>query len=177
MMDEHQAQDPVPISAVSNTETENRDTTMPDISPEETVSPAAIQTLPNGNLEAAQETIVDSPANNNLLVNGINNTSFDGAASPLVGQDLGLSPGPQGAGTPNGNDARLQGTTVYPEAIAVGTGPTREYLNAKVVQHLLDGMKQLAREQPNDPLRVLGEFLLQRSREFEGTSETRAPGV
>jgi len=29
-------------------------------------------------------------------------------------------------------------------------------------------MKIVAREQPKDPLRVLGEYLLQRSREVEG---------
>jgi COMPASS component SDC1 len=30
-------------------------------------------------------------------------------------------------------------------------------------------MKILAREQPRDPLRVLGEFLLEKSREVEGS--------
>jgi len=33
----------------------------------------------------------------------------------------------------------------------------------------LEGMKIVAKEQPNDPLRMLGEFLLQRSKELEGT--------
>ncbi|KAF4505093.1 hypothetical protein G6O67_007077 [Ophiocordyceps sinensis] len=45
--------------------------------------------------------------------------------------------------------------------------PTRRYLNTKVTGVLLEGMKQLAKDQPHDPLRVLGEFLIQKSREFE----------
>jgi len=43
--------------------------------------------------------------------------------------------------------------------------PTRRYLNEKVTGVLLEGMKELARNQPEDPLRVLGEFLIRRSRE------------
>jgi len=34
---------------------------------------------------------------------------------------------------------------------------------------LMDGMKLVAKEKPKDPLRMLGEYLLQRSRELEGT--------
>ncbi|KAI5466270.1 hypothetical protein BGZ63DRAFT_420772 [Mariannaea sp. PMI_226] len=49
---------------------------------------------------------------------------------------------------------------------------TRRYLNMKVTGVLLEGMKQLAKEQPSDPLRVLGEYLIQRSKEFEGTGST-----
>lgn len=67
--------------------------------------------------------------------------------------------------------------------------PTRKYLNTKVTGVLLEGMKQLAKDQydapgflefyldltialyrPNDPLRFLGEYLIQKSRELEGTS-------
>ncbi|ORY62323.1 uncharacterized protein BCR38DRAFT_410751 [Pseudomassariella vexata] len=45
--------------------------------------------------------------------------------------------------------------------------PVRQYLNSKVTGTLLQGMKMLAEERPKDPLRVLGEFLLQRSKEIE----------
>lgn len=45
--------------------------------------------------------------------------------------------------------------------------PTRQYLNSKVTGALLEGMKVLAKEQPQDPLRVLGEFLLAKSKEYE----------
>lgn len=53
------------------------------------------------------------------------------------------------------------------EAAAHGA-PVRQYLNSKVTGVLLEGMKIVAREQPKDPLRALGEFLLQRSKELEG---------
>ncbi|CAI7602192.1 unnamed protein product [Penicillium manginii] len=49
-----------------------------------------------------------------------------------------------------------------------GGAPARVYLNEKIVPHLLEGMKTVAREQPSDPLRVLGEFLIQKSVELEG---------
>ncbi|RCI14614.1 hypothetical protein L249_6379 [Ophiocordyceps polyrhachis-furcata BCC 54312] len=45
--------------------------------------------------------------------------------------------------------------------------PTRRYLNTKVTAVLLEGMKQLAKDRPQDPLRVLGEFLIQKSREAD----------
>jgi COMPASS component SDC1 len=33
----------------------------------------------------------------------------------------------------------------------------------------MEGMKKVAKERPKDPLRVLGEYLLQRSKEIEGS--------
>ncbi|KAK4170425.1 putative dpy-30 domain-protein [Cladorrhinum sp. PSN259] len=54
--------------------------------------------------------------------------------------------------------------------------PVRQYLNSKVTGVLLEGMKLLAREQPKDPLRVLGEYFLQRSREVEGTGTGTGTG-
>jgi len=78
---------------------------------------------------------------------------------------------------PNGNDITARATSQHPdpaptipkEAPPHGA-PVRQYLNGKVTGVLLDGMKLLAKEQPNDPLRVLGEYLLQKSREVEGTT-------
>ncbi|KAF3769347.1 hypothetical protein M406DRAFT_251344 [Cryphonectria parasitica EP155] len=54
-----------------------------------------------------------------------------------------------------------------PAEAAPNGAPTRVYLNQKVTQHVLDGMKMLAVKKPSDPLRVLGEFLLKRSSEVE----------
>ncbi|KAJ5183160.1 hypothetical protein N7492_000776, partial [Penicillium capsulatum] len=48
-----------------------------------------------------------------------------------------------------------------------GGAQARVFLNDKVVPHLLEGMKSIARDKPADPLRVLGEFLIQRSNEIE----------
>ncbi|RDA90138.1 hypothetical protein CP533_0761 [Ophiocordyceps camponoti-saundersi (nom. inval.)] len=58
------------------------------------------------------------------------------------------------------------GQTMPAEAAPHGD-PTRRYLNTKVTAALLEGMKQLAKDRPQDPLRVLGEFLLQKSRELD----------
>ncbi|KAI1631004.1 hypothetical protein F4809DRAFT_204529 [Biscogniauxia mediterranea] len=58
------------------------------------------------------------------------------------------------------------GFTMPAEAPPHGA-PVRQYLNSKVTGTLLEGMKVLAKEQPKDPLRVLGEYLLQRSKELE----------
>ena len=85
-----------------------------------------------------------------------------------------------------------------PSKAASHGAPARRYLNEKVTGVLLEGMKRLAADRyvvcvfldemrslgflgviclygsvtarPEDPLRVLGEFLLQRSREVEGTT-------
>ncbi|KAK0632566.1 hypothetical protein B0T14DRAFT_504580 [Immersiella caudata] len=61
------------------------------------------------------------------------------------------------------------GFTMPSEAPPHGA-PVRQYLNTKVTGVLLDGMKLIAYEQPKDPLRVLGEYLLTRSKELEGTA-------
>ncbi|KAK8089182.1 hypothetical protein PG997_004143 [Apiospora hydei] len=58
------------------------------------------------------------------------------------------------------------GFTMPAEAPPHGA-PVRQYLNSRVTGALLEGMKQIVKEQPKDPLRVLGEFLLQRSKEVE----------
>ncbi|OBT55945.1 hypothetical protein VE04_03828 [Pseudogymnoascus sp. 24MN13] len=60
------------------------------------------------------------------------------------------------------------GPTAMPAHAPPHGAPARQYLNAKVTATLLEGMKHLAKEQPSDPLRVLGEFLLQKSKEIEG---------
>lgn len=75
-----------------------------------------------------------------------------------------------------------------PSRAAAHGAPARRYLNEKVTGVLLEGMKRLAADRyvqmvsknravvliffvrPEEPLRVLGEFLLQKSRELEGTT-------
>ncbi|KAI1431652.1 hypothetical protein GGR50DRAFT_697797 [Xylaria sp. CBS 124048] len=87
------------------------------------------------------------------------------------------SPAPARTSTPqrtNGQENTSRAASQHPdpaftmpEAAPPHGAPVRQYLNSKVTAHLLDGMKILAREQPRDPLRVLGEFLIERSKEFE----------
>ncbi|KAJ9137844.1 hypothetical protein NKR23_g8852 [Pleurostoma richardsiae] len=48
--------------------------------------------------------------------------------------------------------------------------PVRQYLNGNVTGPLLEGMKMIAKEQPKDPLRVLGQFLIDRSKELESSN-------
>ncbi|KAK6603169.1 dpy-30 domain-containing protein [Botrytis cinerea] len=55
-----------------------------------------------------------------------------------------------------------------PTEASVHGAPARVYLNQTVTGSLLEGMKLLAKDQPKDPLRVLGEFLLSKSKELEG---------
>ncbi|KAK9360902.1 hypothetical protein V1504DRAFT_453609 [Lipomyces starkeyi] len=45
-----------------------------------------------------------------------------------------------------------------------GGAPTRRYLNELITPALLDGVKLVAREQPENPLEVLGKYLLERSK-------------
>ncbi|WEW58834.1 COMPASS (complex proteins associated with Set1p) component [Emydomyces testavorans] len=47
-----------------------------------------------------------------------------------------------------------------------GGAPVRVYLNERLVPYLLEGMKDLAKNQPSNPLRVLGEYLLAKSLEI-----------
>ncbi|KAH8700778.1 putative COMPASS complex subunit Sdc1 [Talaromyces proteolyticus] len=48
-----------------------------------------------------------------------------------------------------------------------GGAPARLYMNEKIVPYLLEGMKRIAQDQPPNPLKVLGEFLIQKSNEVE----------
>ncbi|KAK9775822.1 hypothetical protein AB5N19_05211 [Seiridium cardinale] len=104
------------------------------------------------------------------------------AASPARQQ--GASPAPNRTGTPARATNGLQeqasssraasahpdpGFTMPSEAPPHGA-PVRQYLNTKVTAAVLEGMKLVAKEQPKDPLRVLGEFLLQRSKDLESST-------
>ncbi|KYK56847.1 hypothetical protein DCS_03853 [Drechmeria coniospora] len=116
---------------------------------------------------------------------------IDHAASPVPAA-FAPSPAPVRNGTPahGSRSASVHpdaGLTMPSESVPNGD-PTRRYLNTKVTGVLLDGMKLLAKEQsvprppwrsvlsltecrrPNDPLRVLGEYLLQRSKELDESS-------
>lgn len=47
----------------------------------------------------------------------------------------------------------------------VGGSSVRQFLNKHVTQYLLEGLKQIGKEKPDDPLRTLGEFLIKKSDE------------
>ncbi|QWU87529.1 hypothetical protein CA3LBN_001794 [Candidozyma haemuli] len=49
----------------------------------------------------------------------------------------------------------------------VGGSSVRQYLNKHLTQHLLEGLKKVSKEKPEDPLASLGQFLIQRSDELK----------
>lgn len=49
----------------------------------------------------------------------------------------------------------------------VGGSSVRQYLNKHLTQHLLEGLVQVNKIKPEDPLRELGEFLIKRSEELK----------
>ncbi|KAJ5745595.1 hypothetical protein N7520_010777 [Penicillium odoratum] len=74
-------------------------------------------------------------------------------------------------GEPNGSNtpmAELSNSNVTNPQVRPGGAPAREYMNEKIVPYLLEGMKAVTKDQPSNPLRVLGEFLIQKSNEVEG---------
>ncbi|RKU46483.1 COMPASS (complex proteins associated with Set1p) component [Coniochaeta pulveracea] len=82
---------------------------------------------------------------------------------------------PSRTGTPAATNSRAASVhpdpqPKFPSEAAPHGAPVRQYLNSKVTGALMEGMKKIAKERPKDPLRVLGEYLLQRSKEVEGTS-------
>ncbi|RDL34503.1 Uncharacterized protein BP5553_07631 [Venustampulla echinocandica] len=143
----------------------------------ETYQPAIQQQL--GTTTSVPTPSVPVPETRDIVMS---DSTPDRPASPAnaMGVTNVPSPVPPRTGTPgrntNGNDATSRATSQHPdpaptipkEAPPHGA-PTRQYLNSKVTGVLLDGMKHVAKEQPKDPLRVLGEYLLQKSRELEGT--------
>ncbi|CCU76209.1 hypothetical protein BGHDH14_bgh01183 [Blumeria hordei DH14] len=55
-------------------------------------------------------------------------------------------------------------STMPKEAPSHGA-PTRRFLNENVTGVLLDGLKMIAKDRPSNPLRSLGEYLIERSKE------------
>ncbi|KAK1996235.1 dpy-30 domain-containing protein [Colletotrichum falcatum] len=85
------------------------------------------------------------------------------------------SPAPGRTGTPSRNlngEASSRAGSAHPDAHptnipnqAVEHGdPARMYINNTVTAVLLEGMKIIGKNQPKNPLKVLGEFLLEESR-------------
>lgn len=49
----------------------------------------------------------------------------------------------------------------------VGGSSVRQYLNRTLTQHLLEGLREVSKNKPEDPLRELGQFLITRSEELK----------
>ncbi|PHH54630.1 COMPASS component SDC1 [Ceratocystis fimbriata CBS 114723] len=69
------------------------------------------------------------------------------------------------------NQGDIQMSDASPLPISTGADAdsesVRKYLNTKVTGVLMEGMKKIGTEKPKDPLRVLGEFLIERSKDLE----------
>ncbi|KAL4941905.1 hypothetical protein BDV06DRAFT_171632 [Aspergillus oleicola] len=78
--------------------------------------------------------------------------------------------------TPNAQSANNAAANAGSNPVRPGGAPARVYMNEKIVPYLLEGMKSVTREQPANPLRVLGEYLIQKSNEVEGQGQSgKAP--
>ncbi|KAJ4144858.1 hypothetical protein LMH87_003727 [Akanthomyces muscarius] len=139
-----------------------------ETTPIEQAPDAVAQTVANGADTAADTSNLDTPHRDVVMTDA----SVD-QASPAPA-NAAASPAPARTGTPA---QASRAPSVHPDpgfAIPSEAAPhgdsTRRYLNTKVTGALLEGMKMLAKEQPEDPLRVLGEYLIQRSKEIEGSS-------
>ncbi|KAK2728669.1 dpy-30 motif family protein [Colletotrichum kahawae] len=104
----------------------------------------------------------------------------DVASSPAPAPQAAPSPAPAApprTGTPsrnlNGGDASSRAGSVHPDTSSLNLpnaatphgDSARMYINSTVTAALLEGMKKIGRDQPANPLKVLGEFLIQKSRE------------
>ncbi|KZF25877.1 hypothetical protein L228DRAFT_242257 [Xylona heveae TC161] len=137
----YQSQNPPGTSetpALANSPEDAPDAVMKDL-PAETVQSPAPQPQSTGSTPVPQSQPRTSTPGR--TTNGLEQTSRPGSMHP-------------------------DGTELPAQAASHGA-PARKYLNEKVTGVLMEGMKMIAKEQPNDPLRVLGEYLLQRSRELE----------
>ncbi|MCJ1336187.1 hypothetical protein MMC09_001463 [Bachmanniomyces sp. S44760] len=134
--------------------------------------------------EAATEQIPPQPSSSSNIPPPSTSTSTSTSTSRPAASTLLPPPPPPTTTTatpqlPNGHapsptTASAPASAPVPAPSQIPTKPTphgapaRRYLNEKVTGVLLEGMKILAAEQPEDPLRVLGEFLVARGREVEG---------
>lgn len=65
---------------------------------------------------------------------------------------------------------------VPPGALNTGA-PTRQWLNEHVTPTLLEGMRLIAQEKPEDPLKFLGEFLISKSPNNNAAANHEAPST
>ncbi|KAI1177557.1 hypothetical protein F4777DRAFT_541409 [Nemania sp. FL0916] len=128
----------------------------------------------------AQQTVAPTTESSNRDVAMVDIANADTALSPAPAALSTNAPSPAPAartGTPlrtNGPENTSRAASQHPDpaftmpdAAPAHGAPARQYLNSKVTAHLLEGMKQIVKDQPKDPLRVLGEFLIERSKELE----------
>lgn len=81
------------------------------------------------------------------------------------GTPRGTTPTPQLQTKQVKQEPIIRDSNLPPMHEIVGGSSVRRYLNKHLTQHLLDGLKEVGRVKPEDPLKYLGEFLITRSNE------------
>ncbi|KAF6819043.1 compass complex subunit [Colletotrichum plurivorum] len=118
-----------------------------------------------------------APAADVSMADASDPASSPAPAPPQAAAAIPSAPTPR-TGTPsrnanNGDAGGSRAGSVHPDPSGLGL-PTqatnhgdsaRMYINANVTAALLEGMKIIGKDQPPNPLQVLGEFLLHKSRE------------
>lgn len=66
-------------------------------------------------------------------------------------------------------------TTTAPMCEIVGGSSVRQYLNKNLTEPLLEGLRIVGREKPEDPLRWLGQFLLDKSSAINNPNDKAQP--
>ncbi|GAB0132864.1 hypothetical protein EsDP_00001286 [Epichloe bromicola] len=144
-----------------------------DAMPEATRASPGADIVPETNPTASTQQASSTGTSQKDIV--MSDAPIEQAASPAPA-NLAPSPAPARTGTPaqGSRAASLHpdpGFAMPSEAPAHGD-PTRRYLNTKVTGVLLEGMKQLAKDQPKDPLRFLGEYLIKKSKDLESNAHS-----
>ncbi|KAI9698153.1 MAG: hypothetical protein M1836_004155 [Candelina mexicana] len=142
--------------------------------PTDVMPDTAMRDAPPVSAQSPQAMVAISPRAN-IICKSIDLSSLQQSPAPATLSTT-STPAPARTATPSRTTNGIaEVPKAEPEVIPIPTkpvphgAPARRYLNEKVTGVLLEGMKKLAKEQPKDPLRVLGEHLLQRSKELEGT--------
>ncbi|KAK6197351.1 uncharacterized protein RJT21DRAFT_133606 [Scheffersomyces amazonensis] len=117
-----------------------------------TATPATTNNIPTVNGKQSTSTPTPNPVSN-PVASAIPPSKRFKTESPREG-----SVDPEGAFT---------ATDRPPIHEIVGGSSVRQYLNKHLTAHLLEGLRHIGKEKPEDPLRVLGEFLIARAGELE----------
>lgn len=100
------------------------------------------------------------PVNNNNNISEAKSVSNDTNKNEISSTETPVSPIDKSSST----DSRIM-------ADIVGGSQVRKYLNANVTPYLLQGMRQIANEQPQEPLKALGEYLIEMNKKLQEQSK------
>lgn len=123
-----------------------------------------------------KDTIMTEAPNEQLRVSHFCSPAVENTADSIQSSPAPAAPSPAHGrtGTPargsRAASAQPDPTVSFPAEAPPHGDQTRRYLNTRVTGVLLEGMKQIAKDQPEAPLKALGEYLLHKSKELEGTT-------